>query len=67
MKDPKVLDTAELEPALNQLRYARDAAMDEGAGESDAAELDAAIAAFEAEIAKRRAEKEGADVSTVMT
>ena len=67
MNDPKVLDTVELEPALNQLRYARDAAMDEGAGESDAAELDAAIAAFEAEIVKRHAENEGADVSTVMT
>ena len=37
-----------------------------GSGESDCAELDAAIAAFEAEIAKRH-EKEGADVSTVMT
>lgn len=67
MQDPKVLDYPELEPALANLRYARDAASDEGADDKEVAELDRAIAAFEEEIRKRHQEGEGADVSTVMT
>lgn len=50
MRDPKVLDTAELEPALADLRRARDAAADEGAGGEDIAELDRLIAQFEEEV-----------------
>jgi hypothetical protein len=67
MQDPKVLDTVELEPALSNLRKARDAASDEGAAGTDVAELDRAIAAFEEEIRRRHEEGDGADVSTVMT
>jgi hypothetical protein len=67
MQDPKVLDSAELEPALANLRKARDAASDEGANDPDVLALDRAIAAFEEEIRRRHEEKEGADVSTVMT
>ncbi|MBJ8343126.1 hypothetical protein [Antrihabitans sp. YC2-6] len=53
MQNPRVLDTAELEPALANLRKARDAAMDEGAGDSDFGEIDTVIAAFEDEIRRR--------------
>ncbi|MCX5046515.1 hypothetical protein OG921_25415 [Aldersonia sp. NBC_00410] len=67
MQDPKVLDTPELEPTLANLRKARDAASDEGAGGTDVRELDRAIAAVEIEIRRRHEEADGADVSTVMT
>ncbi len=53
MQDPRVLDTAELEPALANLRKARDAGMDEGADSADFGEIDRVIAAFENEIRKR--------------
>ncbi|WP_068269148.1 hypothetical protein [Aldersonia kunmingensis] len=67
MQDPKVLDTPELEPALANLRKARDASADEGADDRDVADLDRAIAAFEIEIRRRHQERGSADVSTVMT
>ena len=56
MQDPRVLDTAELEPALANLRKARDAGLDEGADAADFSEIDRVIAAFEAEIKKRHSE-----------
>ena len=56
MQDPRVLDTAELEPALANLRKARDAGLDEGADAADFSEIDRVIAAFEAEIKKRHPE-----------
>lgn len=56
MQDPRVLDTAELEPALANLRKARDAGMDEGADSADFREIDSVISAFEAEIRKRHPE-----------
>ncbi len=62
-----MLDTPELEPALANLRKARDASADEGADDRDVADLDRAIAAFEIEIRRRHQERGSADVSTVMT
>ncbi|WP_169585689.1 hypothetical protein [Antrihabitans stalactiti] len=56
MQDPRVLDTHELEPALANLRKARDAGLDEGADSADFREIDRVIAAFEDEIRKRSAE-----------
>ncbi|WP_187776389.1 hypothetical protein [Antrihabitans cavernicola] len=54
MRDPRVLDTRELESELADLRKARDYGMDEGAAESSFATTDSEIAAFEEELARRR-------------
>ncbi|MBJ8341652.1 MULTISPECIES: hypothetical protein [Antrihabitans] len=53
MQDPRVLDTAELEPGLANLRKARDAGFDEGADSADYREIDRVISAFEEEIRRR--------------